>query len=72
MVSAGVTEFLSLLAILFGGGMISAWIMHKIHFPTIIGFILIGIIAGPFGLGLVKDTELINLLHTAFCDRPGI
>ena len=62
MVSAGVTEFLSLLAVLFGGGMISAWIMHKIHFPTIIGFILIGIIAGPFGLGLIKDTELINLL----------
>ncbi|MCH9658536.1 cation:proton antiporter [archaeon] len=62
MVSAGVTEFLSLLAILFGGGMISAWIMHKIRLPTIIGFILIGIIAGPFGLGLVKDTELINLL----------
>jgi len=62
MVSAGVTEFLSLLAILFGGGMISAWIMHKIHLPTIIGFILIGIVAGPFGLGLVKDTELINLL----------
>ena len=42
--------------------MISAWIMHKIHLPTIIGFILIGIVAGPFGLGLVKDTELINLL----------
>ena len=62
MVSAEVTEFLSLLTILFGGGMISAWIMHKIHFPTIIGFILIGIVAGPFGLGLVKDTELINLL----------
>jgi CPA2 family monovalent cation:H+ antiporter-2 len=62
MVSAGVTEFLILLAILFGGGMISAWIMHKIHLPTIIGFILIGIVAGPFGLGLVKDTDLINLL----------
>ena len=62
MVSAGVTEFLSLLAVLFGGGMISAWIMHKIHFPTIIGFILIGIIAGPFGLGIIKDVELINLL----------
>lgn len=62
MVSAGVTEFLSLLAVLFGGGMISAWIMHKIRFPTIIGFILIGIIAGPFGLGLIKDAELINLL----------
>ncbi|MHA7647546.1 cation:proton antiporter domain-containing protein [Nitrosopumilus sp. S4] len=62
MVSAGVTEFLSLLTVLFGGGMICAWLMHKIKFPTIIGFILIGIVAGPFGLGVVTDTELINLL----------
>ena len=62
MVSAESTEFISLLTILLGGGMIGAWIMHKIKFPTMIGFILIGIIAGPFGLGIVSDTELINLL----------
>ena len=62
MVSAEITEFISLLAVLFGGGMFGAWLMHKINFPTMIGFILIGIIAGPFGLGVVKDTELINLL----------
>ncbi len=62
VVSTGVTEFLSLLTILFGGGMISAWIMHKIKFPTIIGFIIIGIIVGPFGVGIVTDTELVNLL----------
>lgn len=42
--------------------MISAWFMHKIHFTTIISFIVIGIVAGPFGLGIVTDTELINLL----------
>jgi len=62
LVSAGITEFLSLLAILFGGGMIGAWLMHKIKFPTIIGFILIGIVAGPYGLSIVENTELINLL----------
>ncbi|BDQ29931.1 potassium transporter [Nitrosopumilus zosterae] len=62
MVSAEITEFISLLTVLLGGGMIGAWLMHKIKFPTMIGFILIGIIAGPFGLGIVKDTELINLL----------
>jgi len=62
MVSAGSTEFISLLAVLFGGGMFGAWLMHKIKFPTMIGFILIGIVAGPFGFGVVKDTELINLL----------
>lgn len=62
MVSAGVTEFLSLLAVLFGGGMACAYFMHKIKFPTIIGFIIIGMVAGPFGLGVVTDTEIINLL----------
>ena len=62
MAGAGVTEFLALLALLLGGGMIGAGIMKKIKFPTIIGFILIGMIAGPYGLGIVEDIELINLL----------
>jgi len=57
-----VTEFLALLALLLGGGMVGAGIMKKIKFPTIIGFILIGMIAGPYGLGIVDDVDLINLL----------
>jgi len=57
-----VTDFLALLALLLGGGMIGAGIMKKIKFPTIIGFILIGMIAGPYGLGIVDDVKLINLL----------
>jgi len=57
-----VIDFLALLALLLGGGMIGAGIMKKIKFPTIIGFILIGMIAGPYGLGIVDDVELINLL----------
>ena len=57
-----VTEFLTLLALLLGGGMIGAGIMKKIKFPTIIGFIIIGMIAGPYGLGIVDDVDLINLL----------
>jgi len=62
LVESGVTEFLALLALLLGGGMIGAGIMKKIKFPTIIGFILIGMIAGPYGIGIVEDIELINLL----------
>ncbi len=62
MAGAGVTEFLALLALLLGGGMIGAGIMKKIKFPTIIGFIIIGMIAGPYGLGIVEDLDLINLL----------
>ena len=62
MTGSGVTEFLALLALLLGGGMIGAGIMKKVKFPTVIGFIIIGMIAGPYGLGIVKDVELINLL----------
>ncbi len=62
MAGAGVTEFLALLALLLGGGMIGAGIMKKIKFPTIIGFIIIGMVSGPYGLGIVKDVDLINLL----------
>ena len=57
-----VTEFVTLLAILLGGGMIGAGIMKRIKFPTIIGFVIIGMLAGPYGLGIVEDVELINLL----------
>jgi len=62
LAGAGVTGFLALLALLLGGGMIGAGIMKKIKFPTIIGFIIIGMIAGPYGLGIADDVELINLL----------
>ena len=62
MAGVAVTEFLALLALLLGGGMIGAGIMKKIKFPTIIGFIIIGMIAGPYGIGIVEDVELINLL----------
>ena len=55
-----VTEFVTLLAILLGGGMIGAGIMKRIKFPTIIGFVIIGMLAGPYGLGIVEDVELIN------------
>lgn len=62
MVETEVTDFLALLALLLGGGMIGAGIMKKIKFPTVIGFIIIGMIAGPYGLGIVDDVDLINLL----------
>ena len=62
MSETNVVDFLSLLALVLGGGMIGAGIMKKIRFPTIIGFILVGMIAGPYGLGIVEDVELINLL----------
>jgi monovalent cation:H+ antiporter-2, CPA2 family len=66
MAEGQVTEFLALLALLLGGGMIGAGIMKKIKFPTIIGFILIGMIVGPYGIRIVEDVELMSNLELIF------
>ena len=35
---------------------------HRLHAPTIVGFILTGILAGPQGLGLIGASEQVSLL----------
>ena len=57
-----VTEFLTLLALLLGGAIAGGALIKKIRYPPILGFILIGIAIGPFGFGVVKDIELVDLL----------
>lgn len=42
--------------------MIGAGIMKKIEFPTIIGFIIIGMIAGPYGLGIADAVFVFQKL----------
>ena len=39
---------------------VAAWISLFIRQPIIVGYILAGIIAGPWGLGLIHDINLIN------------
>jgi len=57
-----VTEFLALLVLILGGAMIGAALIKRIRYPPVLGFILIGIAIGPFGFGVVKDLELVDLL----------
>lgn len=37
-------------------------ISHRLRLPAVTGFILTGILIGPGGLGLIKDTHNINIL----------
>ncbi|MGE3318494.1 MAG: cation:proton antiporter [Candidatus Berkiella sp.] len=37
-------------------------ICHRIKLPVIIGYITVGILVGPFGIGLISATEVIKLL----------
>ena len=39
-----------------------AFIFHRLRLPTIVGFMVTGVVIGPYGLGLIRDTEAIEVL----------
>lgn len=39
-----------------------AFIFHRLRLPTIVGFMITGVVIGPFGLGLIHDVHSIEAL----------
>ncbi len=39
-----------------------AFLFHRLRLPTIVGFMIAGVLLGPYGLGLVRDAHAIELL----------
>jgi len=39
-----------------------ALVSHRLRLPAIVGFMITGIIIGPFGLGLAKDVAAVEAL----------
>jgi CPA2 family monovalent cation:H+ antiporter-2 len=39
-----------------------AFIFHRLRLPTIVGFMITGVLIGPHGLGLIKDVQAIEVL----------
>jgi CPA2 family monovalent cation:H+ antiporter-2 len=39
-----------------------AFIFHRLRLPTIVGFMITGVLIGPHGLGLIKNTAAIEVL----------
>lgn len=39
-----------------------AFLFHRMRLPTIVGFMITGVLIGPYGLGLIKDAHAIELL----------
>ncbi|HIE40476.1 MAG TPA: potassium transporter, partial [Thiomicrorhabdus sp.] len=37
-------------------------ISRRLHFPPILGYIIVGMIVGPYGLSLIEKEENISLL----------
>jgi CPA2 family monovalent cation:H+ antiporter-2 len=55
-------EFLKALVLIFGVTALSVFLLHRIRIPPIVGFIIAGILIGPYGIGLIKDMHEIETL----------
>jgi len=48
--------------VIFGLSVFVLFICHKLRVPTIVGFLLTGILSGPYGFGLVKAIHEVEIL----------
>lgn len=55
-------EFLKSLEVIFIASAAVILLLYKLKIPSLIGFIIAGIIIGPHGVGLIKDTHFIEIL----------
>jgi len=46
--------------ILFGLALLTVILLRKFKFPSIIGFLITGVLAGPHALGFIKDTHQVE------------
>jgi CPA2 family monovalent cation:H+ antiporter-2 len=53
---------LSDVVIIFGLSMVVLFVCHRLHIPTIVGFLCTGVLAGPHGLGIIEGVHDIELL----------
>ncbi len=56
------TQFLNEIIIIFGIGIAILFISHKLRVPTIVGLLLTGMLAGPYGLGAISSVDEIEVL----------
>ena len=50
------------IVVIFSLAVVVLYLCHSIKVPSIVGFLLTGIIAGPHGLALVKSIEQVQLI----------
>ena len=48
------------LVLLFGLALVTVVLFRQFKLPSIIGFLCTGIVAGPYALGLIKDTHQVE------------
>jgi CPA2 family monovalent cation:H+ antiporter-2 len=51
-------------AIVLAAALVGGMIAHRFKQPVILGYLLVGVVIGPYGVGLVRDVGLIEILAT--------
>jgi CPA2 family monovalent cation:H+ antiporter-2 len=55
-------DFLQSLVIIFGISALVVIFLHRMKIPSLVGFLLAGVIVGPYGLRLVTDTHSVEIM----------
>ena len=58
-------DFLAPLVLIFFAALASAYVLHRLKQPPLIGFLLAGMLIGPYGLGLETDVAAVGTLAEA-------
>ncbi|RJQ55780.1 MAG: hypothetical protein C4526_03260 [Nitrospiraceae bacterium] len=56
------SEFLKSLVIIFGASAMVVFLFNRMKIPSVVGFLVAGVIIGPYGIGIVKDTHSVEML----------
>jgi CPA2 family monovalent cation:H+ antiporter-2 len=55
-------EFLKSLVLIFGVSAVVVFVLGRLRIPSIVGFLIGGVILGPHGFQFIKDVHEVNLL----------
>jgi len=54
--------FLKSLVVIYGVSAAVVFLLHRLRIPSIVGFLLAGVIIGPYGVGLVGDVSAVEIM----------
>ncbi len=55
-------EFLSSLVIIFGVSAFVVYLLNRLKIPSVVGFLISGIIIGPYGIALIRNTRSVEIM----------
>ena len=61
--AAGELRFLRDMVVLFAFGAALTYLCQRLRLVPIVGFLVAGVVVGPYALGLIEDQELITWLE---------